>query len=227
MEKIVTVVCRAPALGAEDFRSEYLAALRQLAAQERGPLRCIANFVDVPAAEAGLDPLATPPPAYDAVLETWWDSLEGEAELERLHAAATRVVAASFSYHVREVVQKDYVRTWPPGQRSPGIKGIYAVVRRSGSTPQEFARHWQEVHGPLALLHHVGLSKYVQDVTVAPLTPGAPEFDGFSELHFPTARDMRERFIDSPEGARRISQDVAKFVASAVRLDSSEYVLRG
>jgi hypothetical protein len=67
--------------------------------------------------------------------------------------------------------------------------------------------------------------KYVQDVVLRALTPGAPDFDGFSELHFPTAADMRERFVDSPEGGRRIEQDVAKFVGSAVRLDSSEYVL--
>jgi hypothetical protein len=69
------------------------------------------------------------------------------------------------------------------------------------------------------------MCKYVQDVVLRPLTRGAPAFDGFSELHFPSARDLRERFVDSPEGGRRIERDVAKFVASALRLDTSEYVL--
>jgi uncharacterized protein (TIGR02118 family) len=192
-----------------------------------GPLRrCIASFVDVPPQEAGLDPAATPLPPHDAVVETWWDALGDHAQLERLHAAEPGLIAQSFSYHVQEVMQKDRAQTWPRGERSPGIKGIYAVMRSPGLTPAEFARHWREVHGPLALRHHVGMCKYVQDVVVRPLTPSAPAFDGFSELHFPSARDMRERFVDSPEGGRRIAQDVAKFVGEAIRLDSSEYVLR-
>jgi uncharacterized protein (TIGR02118 family) len=226
MEKIVSLLRRAPALGREEFRARYVAELGGLLARAGAPRRCIASFVDVPPEEAGLDPRTTPLPPHDAVVETWWDAPDDRAPLERLHAGASGLISQVFSYRVREVVQKDCARTWPAGQRSPGIKGIYAVTRSPGLTPAEFERHWREVHGPLALRHHVGMSKYVQDVVVEPLEPGAPAFDGFSELHFPTARDMRERFVDSPEGGRRIAQDVAKFVGDAIRLDASEYVLR-
>jgi uncharacterized protein (TIGR02118 family) len=223
--KIVTVVARAASLPAEQFHALYRAELESFAARWRSVLqRCIVNLVDVPAEEAGLDPASTPAAPYDVVLETWWDSLENHRQLEELHAGAARSIGAAHSYHVRETVQK----AGPEASvgRSPGIKGIYAVRRRPDLTHEAFARHWREVHGPLALRHHVGMSKYVQDLVLRPFTPAAPEFDGFSELHFPTARDLRERFVDSPEGGRRIADDVARFVGSAVRLDATEYVVQ-
>jgi uncharacterized protein (TIGR02118 family) len=225
MQKIITAVRRAPALAPEAFGQRYLAALHGLCEQRgTGLRRCIANLVDVPAAESGRpEGEATP---YDAVVECWWEVPGSERQLEELHRKLA-LTADAFSYAVDEVMQKDCAPSVPAGRRSPGIKGIYAVVRRAGLTPEQFARHWREVHGPLALAHHVGMSRYVQDVVQRALTPGAQPFDGFSELHFPTARDMRERFIDSPEGGRRIAEDVAKFVGEAIRLDSSEYVLAG
>jgi uncharacterized protein (TIGR02118 family) len=208
VHKIVNLVRRAPGLDMEVFRARYLEELAAL-----GLRRCIASFVDVPALEAGLDPDTTPPPAWDAVVETWHDAPGDPGNRLRIGRLTAEVCSWC-------------PRTWPAGQRSPGIKGIYPVVRQPGMTREEFARHWQEVHGPLALAHHVGLCAYVQNVVLQPLGAGAPDFDGFSELHFPSARDLRERFIDSREGARRIADDVAKFVGESLRLDASEYVLR-
>jgi uncharacterized protein (TIGR02118 family) len=216
MHKIVSLVRRAAGLGMDAFRARCLEQLAALDAR-----RCIASFVDVPAAEVGLDPEATPPPPWDAVVETWHDALSDPGD-----ALRSALGAEVFSWAVHQVVQKQRPRTWPAGQRSPGVKGIYPVVRRSGMTADEFARHWREVHGPLALAHHVGMCAYVQNSVIRPLGAGAPAFDGFSELHFPTARDMRERFIDSREGGKRIADDVARFVGESLRLDTSEYVLR-
>jgi uncharacterized protein (TIGR02118 family) len=206
VHKIVSLVRRVPGLGMPDFRARYLERLAALDVR-----RCIASFVDVPAT-----------PDWDAVVETWHETpADPGGALRR-----ARLTAEVFSWSVREVVQKERPRTWPLGQRSPGIKGIYPVVRRSGMTADEFARHWREVHGPLALAHHVGMCAYVQNIVIRPLGAGTPGFDGFSELHFPSARDLRERFIDSREGGRRIAADVARFVGESLRLDASEYVLR-
>ena len=207
MQKCVTLIRRAPGLDMDAFRTRLLAAL---AARP-----CVVSFADVPPEEVGLDPARTPPPAFDAVLET-----RGEAP-----PLDPQLVAASFAYRVLEIVQKSHAREAPPGRRSPGIKGFYPVVRRPDLSHAEFTRHWREVHGPLALAHHVGMSQYVQNVVEEVVTPGAPAFDGFSALHFPTARDLRERFVDSPEGGRRIAEDVARFVGESIRLDTSEYVL--
>ena len=221
MRKVVTLLCRSPELASSEFRQRCLESLAKLVSP-----RIIASFTDVDPSEAGLDPETTPPPEYDAVIETWHDSPGRPAALAPLRARIEPISSRAFSYEVSEIVQKSAARTGSLGERSPGIKGIYPVTRRAGMTTDAFARHWRDVHGPLALRHHVGMSSYVQNVVQAPLTPGAPACDGISELHFPTARDMRERFIDSAQGARRIADDVASFVGTSLRLDASEYILR-
>jgi uncharacterized protein (TIGR02118 family) len=218
VKKIVTLVRAGHGMPREALRSHCLELLAKL------PLpRVVASFVDVPPQEVGLDP-AAPAAPYDAVLETWHPMLVGPRGLEPLLASLAPL--GSHSYLVREIAQKERARSWPLGQRSPGVKGIYPVTRRTGLTPAGFERHWRDVHGPLALRHHVGMCAYHQNVVVRPLTPGAPPCDGISVLCFPTARDMRERFIDSPRGGRLIADDVARFVGSSLRLDASEYVVR-
>jgi hypothetical protein len=42
--------------------------------------------------------------------------------------------------------------------------------------------------------------------------PDAHELDGIAEIHFPTERDLRERFYDSEAGRRAIREDVAGFI---------------
>ena len=231
MEKILTLLRRsatpeAEAPEAETFGAECLREMKRLVAEADARLvRCIVNVADAAAKEGTLDP-KRPPPAYDAVVESWWNATVDSAE--PLLVAMARLAGACYSYRVHEVVQKDYVRNWSVGERSPGIKGIYTVNRRSELTRDAFAKHWHERHGPLAVKHHLGLSKYVQNVSLGPLDSGAPDFDGFATLHFPTAQDMRERFYDSPEGKKRIGEDVARFIGSpSMQMNCSEYVLRG
>lgn len=221
MSKIVSFLIRRPGIDDAELQRVCLESLATLAVP-----RVVVSFVDVDPAEVGLDPASVPPRAYDAVVEICEDSSEIAATARDLEALLESVISFSCSYLVREIVQKRRERTWPLGQRSPGVKGIYPVTRLPDASREEFVRHWREVHAPLALRHHVGMSQYVQNVVLEPLTPDAPAYDGISELHFPTARDMRERFIDSPEGASRIAADVSRFVETSLRLDASEYVLR-
>jgi uncharacterized protein (TIGR02118 family) len=224
MEKIVTLLRRPAAREAEAFTTELLRGLRSSVAKTDGRLkRCIVNLADAAAKEGVLDP-TRPPPAYDAALETWWEA--PIAESEPLLAAIAEVAGTCWSYRVYEVIQKEYARDWPLGERSPGIKGVFTVGRRADLTHEQFARHWHAGHGPLAVKHHVGLCKYVQNVTLDPLTRGAPDFDGFATLHFPSAAAMRERFYDSPEGRKLIGEDVKRFIGSpSMQMNCSEYVL--
>jgi len=213
-------------LESEAFGAELLREMkRRVAAADARLHRCVVNVVDAGVQAGVLDP-TRPPPAWDAAIEAWWDN--GIDEAEPLLAAAASMAGASFSYRVHELVQKDYARDWPTGERSPGIKGIYTVGRRADLTREQFAKHWHEGHGPLARKHHVGLAKYVQNVSLGPLTPGAQDFDGFATLHFLTGEDMRERFYDSPAGAKIIAADVKRFIGSpSMQMNCGEYILRG
>lgn len=249
MDKLVTLAVRNPALTPAEFRERYLHGHAALVQRHRPRLaRYIVSFVDVPPEEWGYDPEAgatdptfdprghvAPGAPYDAVIETWFESLEDFSDPDRAwdSAAGERAVredaaallAGEHVYHVREVIQKEYQRDWAAGERSPGIKSVYPVNRPEGLSGAQFADHWHNSHGPLALRHHVGMWKYVQNVVVARLSEEAPWYDGIAELHYRTSIDLRERHIDSPEGAAIIAEDSGKFVGSALRLDCSEYVL--
>lgn len=116
------------------------------------------------------------------------------------------------AYVVDEHVRIDYVRDWPDGTESPGVRRISFVRAAPGLGRAEMARHWGEVHWPLARVHHPALWRYVQNVVVAPLTPGAPDVDGIAELHFRTVEDLRDRFYDSEAGQAVVARDVQSFL---------------
>lgn len=80
--------------------------------------------------------------------------------------------------------------------------------RRRDLSIGEFRAHWHDVHAPLALRHHIGMSRYVQHVVVEAADESV---DGIAELHFPSVRDLSDRFYDSDEGVRAIATDVARF----------------
>jgi len=235
MEKIITLAVRHPSLTVAEYVDRYLNRHAVLAKRHRPRmLRYVVSFANVLPEESGRS-AATRRPPYASVTETWYESLQdytdparawdSEAGFQAVQKDRATLVTEVHTYHVREVVQKEYTRDWPVGERSPGIKAVYLVKRANGMTPAQFADHWRNNHGPLALKHHVGAWKYVQNVVLTQLTSGGQAHDGFAELHFPTARDMRERSIDSPEGGKIISDDVAKFVGGTQVLDCSEYVL--
>jgi len=91
---------------------------------------------------------------------------------------------------------------------------MVALTRRRASlTPAEFARHWHDRHGPLALRHHAGLADYRQAVVTRPVTPGGAGVDGIARLGFASRADFETRFYDSEDGKQVIRTDVERFLA--------------
>jgi len=129
------------------------------------------------------------------------DGVTGIAVYRSEHAA---VPAGAEAYRVDERVQ------WARGD--PAITRISFVRRARGLTREDFARHWTQVHAPLARTHHPGICRYVQNVVVHQLTPDAPAVDGIAELGFASIDDLRERMYDSPAGKEIIAADVREFI---------------
>ena len=90
-----------------------------------------------------------------------------------------------------------------------GVVQINAMVTKPSLTPEESDRHWRDVHAPLALKHHVGMSQYTQ-LSVVQVLDG-PVFGGFALCEFDSMDDLRNRFFDGPEGERAILADIASF----------------
>lgn len=100
-----------------------------------------------------------------------------------------------------------------PGPATCAVAMVSLMRRRPGTTHPEFATHWIERHGPLALRRHVGLADYHQLVVTEALTPDvAPEIDGIALLGFVTRADFETRFFDSDAGRAEIMEDVARFM---------------
>ena len=72
------------------------------------------------------------------------------------------------------------------------IKSIGLFKRKPGLSQEEFAKHYEEVHAPLALKYFSTLFKrYVRNHVITP--PGAeePEFDCVTEIWFESMEDMK------------------------------------
>jgi uncharacterized protein (TIGR02118 family) len=132
---------------------------------------------------------------------------EGSLAAVAIADADARVPAGfSESYLVEEHVQ------WDRGVPADAVTQLSFVRRVPTMDRVAFARHWDEVHAPLARVHHPAVLRYVQRVVVERLTPGAPDIDGVAELAFATLDDRRHRMYDSPEGRQLIGADVRRFL---------------
>ena len=101
------------------------------------------------------------------------------------------------------------------------IKRVSILTRKPSYTPEAFAKHWLEVHGPLAQ-KVPGIRRYVQnhiaEATRHPdLPPSAQQVDGVVEMWFDD-RESMETALGSPEawalfdGGTLFIEMVASFV---------------
>jgi hypothetical protein len=96
-------------------------------------------------------------------------------------------------------------------QAEPTLSRWVFLVRNPGVDGAEFAVRYAR-HAELARVHHPSICHYTQDVVQRSLTPGAPWFDGVSELGFWDREAMTERHYDSPEGQAVITADIDGFL---------------
>jgi len=150
--------------------------------------------------------------------ERMYDSPEGRKAVEE---SAARLESSRSVYLVDERVQRDYERAWPDGEASPGLKLVAPLSRVNGLTHEQFVEHWTNTHSELALKHVLGMGRYVTNVVVRALTPGAPEIDGIVEVHYTGKREF-----DSPEGERIMIADTQSLLQTPARHMAIEYILR-
>lgn len=190
------------------LRSSVIASFEQVPGVNRVTVNTVIPFFDGEATS----------PAYDLIVESWGD----DRALSEFAAWMVRNAALAHSYRIEELVEAGSVTTRPGN--NPGVKVFAAVTALPGATREATRRHW-DAHVPLALQIHVGMDTYVRNWVIG-RSHGAPDLFGFSMLHFPTCEDASLRYYAAPVDAsrRRIRDDVAKFVASFVKLATAEYV---
>ena len=94
----------------------------------------------------------------------------------------------------------------------------------SGCCHEEFVAHWLGEHVPLVLKHQSTITRFVTNVVDRRLGAAGEDWDGFGEIRFASAEDAREHFADTPEGARALEADRARFVGHSLVIPVAEYV---
>ena len=171
-----------------------------------------------------LSPIPADPP-YDAVIEAWFETADQARDANRwLLAELSERRAKLDVFRTTEWIEKD--RPAPAGHgRSLGIKYMSQCTFHD-DLPDSAARRSWDIHVPLALRVHVGVAKYVRNWVEEPLSPVTGKVQGIVELHFDNISDLEQRWFDSERGRAEIVQDVGHFLKGAVRMFTTEHILR-
>jgi hypothetical protein len=161
------------------------------------------------------------PETYDFGVEAWFDG-EVPADFHKDSEIRERA-SAVYTYRVEEIFEKGPFRP-RDNKPSPGIKSFVPLIPRKDITAGETRQHYTE-HGPLALEVHIGMAGYTRHWTEAPLDKDAPDYFGFSLLHFPTDEDYRERYFVTPDRKQDIIDDVYEFLSGVALMMTREHVL--
>ena len=92
------------------------------------------------------------------------------------------------------------------------IKAMSLIRRKPGLSREEFARHYEEVHVPLAL-KHFPFKRYVRNYVAGPDDAAEPGFDCITEVWFETMEDCQAAAEFSASDAYSvIAEDEERFM---------------
>jgi hypothetical protein len=163
-------------------------------------------------------------PVFDLLAESWFDSRA--AFLERF-AGRRAEIAADVTAHT--AVAADYrvveYEAWDfrGGATATAFHNLGLVRWREDVPEPEVRLHWEE-HESNARRVHYGAVTYRRNWIEEAMTPGAPSFDGVSDLGFLTADDLAHRHFSSSRGGEEIIADIGDFVGGFQALTFGEQI---
>ena len=225
MVKLVFLCRRRPDLTHEQYVERLLGGHVPLALRHHPTLRrYVVNIVEG---------TRGPVPPLDSIGELWFDSLADFRERLYDSAEGARVIArdvegfmgSAAAYVTTEYVQRAPIAPPAVGGRAPGGKLFACLERVPTMSRAAFSAHWRDRHVPLALRHHA-TTHYVTNVVDARAGGDGGDYDGFAELTFASAEDVRGRMYLSPEGQAAIEADIPRFIGRVHPYLVGEYVQR-
>jgi hypothetical protein len=143
-----------------------------------------------------------------ASVSLWIDSYDNREPHESVLA---RVDAQAFGWIVAESEARAYGdhRTWPDGERSPGLSITTFFDKKDGIDDATFYRIWHGEHTPLSFVIHP-FWMYIRNQVLRPITPGAPSVRGIVYEAVPTDEQMLDfnQFFGCPGEPERLMDQI-------------------
>ncbi|MFC2000218.1 EthD domain-containing protein [Chloroflexota bacterium] len=93
------------------------------------------------------------------------------------------------------------------------IKSVAFIKRKSTITREEFARHYEEVHAPLAIKIFPTIKKYARNHIIRTLGGEEPDFDCISEFWFDDKAGIQALFeVLNSDAGKPIHDDEETFM---------------
>lgn len=239
MEKLVYLVWERPSRAGADVRAQFLddVAPRLLGL---GAHRLQVDLDDDRAEVDTMVPIPGDELPVRACVSLWLDAHDERAPFEAVLADAG---VRRAGYLVTESLYKDYgdnahagARSWPDGERSPGITTLTVFDKPAGVDDETFFGHWYSHQSPMSEWMQPR-ARYVRNAVARALTPGAPRYRAIVEESWPTLEHMTDLATffgaaDTPDelGERiRIMLDSTKLLYDPATMRNyalSEYILR-
>ena len=219
MEKLIYLVW-------SDGADESGDALRDRLLDEVAPRLVAAGVkglgINVHDGEAERAPSPAPAPEgevpHAAEVSVWLDSYEKRNGVEAVLGSLGHRTAG---YLVVESLYDDYgttpyaaARTWPDGERSPGVLTVALIHRPTGLGYREWITRWHGTQSPVSA-ELQPRTRYVRNEVVRSVTEGAPEIGGIVEEGWPSAEHVADPLLffnaASPE---ELDANVSRMIAS-------------
>ncbi len=239
MEKVTYLVWERPSRDPDDLQEQLLrdVAPRLLALE---PLGLSINLDDQDAQVPSPVPLPDDELPIRAQVSLWLDAHDFRGPFEEI---VGEVGVRRAGYLVSEAIYSDYGRSpswpqprdWPDGQRSPGITTLAVFDKKPGLDDATFYNHWFAHQSPMSEWMQPRC-RYVRNMVVLGLTPGAPPTRAIVEEVWPSVGHLTD--LKTFFGARsnqelvdhiRIMTDSMKVFGDMQNFRSftmSEYLLR-
>lgn len=107
-------------------------------------------------------------------------------------------------------------RSWPDGERSPGITAVTLLERPEGMSKDEWMRRWFGRQSPMSEQMQPR-SRYVRNVVLEVVTPGAFPYEGIVEEAWPSAKHIADpKLFYGASNAFELARNMTTMLRSVV-----------
>ena len=205
----------------EDFQSSYLDTHVKNVAANTNVKEYTANVIKEPTQEmmdAGWGWGGTDDSGILAIDEVWTDEIDVLSLYKDVN-----VIGA---YEYKQVILRPCYLEWPIGERSHWIKRIGLLKCFDEQRPEHFFAYWEHIHGPKALLHHIGAGIYMQNHFVNTIKPALTEWNGSMSLCYWNVDAFEYGHFSRPDSIDVIKEDGSHFMDVFKALYAEEYVIK-